>query len=360
MQSIVEQNFFLAVQAEKLETLGAPQITLQKFAPDNDLVFKAEVALVPSVTLPDLKNISVDSKPVVIEKKQIEETIENLRKLQPKEILKNGAATTTDKVVVGLEMFIDKVPVEGGQARNHQVYLSEPHYIPGFAEKLVGTTKGEVKEFNLKFPKEHYQKHLAGKDIDFKVTVNDVFTLEYPELNDEFAKTLGQKNLAELTELLTKNLTKEAERKEEQRFEAAILEQMIEKSTFGDLPEVLINSEKQKMFYELKHSLDEQGVGIEQYLADLKKTEKEIFDDFAEQAKKRSKAALLSRVIAKQENLSISPEELAEEIKLIRDSYPNNETVEQNLKRPEVLGTIHTTLLNKKVLHWLKEKIVTK
>ena len=358
MQSIVEQNFFKAIQAEKLETLGGPQITLQKFAPDNEVIFKAEVALVPSVALADLKKITIEKKPVVIEKKQIEETIENLRKLQPKEVLKEGTATTADKLIVGLEMFLDKVPVEGGQAKNHQVYLSEPHYIPGFAEQLVGASKGEIKEFNLKFPKEHYQKHLAGKDIDFKVTVNDVFALEYPELNDDFAKTLGQKNLTELTELLTKNLTKEAERKEDQRIEASILEQMIEKSMFGDLPEVLITSEKQKMFYELKHNLDEQGVSVENYLADLKKTEKEIFEDFADQAIKRSKAALLSRVIANEQKLEVTADELNEEIRLIREAYPKNETVEQNLKRAEVLDTLRTTLLNKKVLQWLKEKVI--
>ncbi len=358
MQSIVEQNFFAAVQAEKLETLGAPDISLQKFAPDNDLIFTAKVALLPTVTVADLKKIKIEKKPVTVEKKQIDDTLENLRKMQPKEILKTGIATTSDKVTVNLEMFLDKVPVDGGQAKNHQVYLSEPHYIPGFAEQLIGLKKDDTKEFKLKFPKEHYQKHLAGKDIDFKIKVNDVYEVIYPELNDEFAKALGQKSLADLTKILSDNLTKEAERKEDQRLEAAILEQMIEQSSFAELPEVLVDSEKQKMFYELKHSLDEQGISTEQYLKDLKKTEEQIFADFADQATKRAKAALLSRTIAKQQQLTVKPEELNEEIKLIKEAYPNNETVEQNLQRPEVLDTLRGTILNKKVIQWLKEQIL--
>ncbi len=358
MQSIVEQNFFAAVTAEKIETLGGPEISLQKFAPNNDLVFSAKVALLPAVKVADLKSIKVEKKPVTVEKKQIDDTLDNLRKMQPKEILKTGAATPTDKVVVGLEMFLDKVPVDGGQAKNHQVYLSEPHYIPGFAEKLIGLKKDDTKEFNLKFPKEHYQKHLAGKDIDFKVKVNDVYEVTYPKLNDDFAKSLGQKSLADLTTILSTNLTTEAERKEDQRVEADLLEQLIEKSTFAELPEVLIDSEKQKMFYELKHSLDEQGVTIEQYLKDLKKTEAEIFADFSDQALKRGKAALLSRTIAKDNNLSVTQAEMNEEVKLIKATYPNNDTVDQNLQRPEVLDTIRTTLLNKKVLGWLKEQIL--
>ncbi len=357
MQSIVESNFFKAVSEEKLDTIGMPQISLQKFAPGNELVFTASVALLPKVTIPDLATIKVESKPVAIEKKQVDETMENLRRMQGKEVVKSGIATKEDKVVVNMDMFIDKVPMEGGQAPNHQVYLSEPHYIPGFAEELVGLKKDDTKEFTLKFPKEHYQKHFAGKDVDFKIKVNEVYELTYPELNDDFAKALGQKSLETMVELLTANLTKEGQRKEDERFEIALLEQLIEKSSFEVIPEVLIDAEKNKMFYELKHNLDEQGIPVEKYLADMKKTEAEILADFTAQADKRAKAALISRQIALQNNIKIEPEEMNTELAAIRAAYPNNPQVEENLKRQEVVQTIATTLQNKKVIQWVKEQI---
>jgi trigger factor len=360
MQSIVEHAFYQIVRDEKLETIGMPQISLQKFAPGNDLVFKAEIALLPKVTLPDLATIKVEKKEVSVSEEQKNEVLENLRKMQRKEVVKDGESTKEDKLVIELNMFIDKVAVEGGFAKNHQVYLSEPHYIPGLAEKLVGLKKGDEKEFSLKFPKEHYQKHLAGKEVDFKIKVNEVFGLEYPELDDEFAKSLGQQSLQKLSELLTANVLKEEERKEEQRVEIAILDQIIEKSTFDEIPDVLIDAEKNKMFYELKNSLEEQGVSIEQYLKDLKKTQEEIYKDFAEQATKRSKAALVSRSLAKENNIKVEPKELEAEITLIKTSYPDNETIQENLKRPEVIDTIAVTIQNKKVLTWLKEKVVSK
>ena len=360
MQSIVEHAFYQIVRDEKLETIGMPQISLQKFAPGNDLVFKAEIALLPKVTLPDLATIKVEKKEVSVSEEQKNEVLENLRKMQRKEVVKDGESTKEDKLVIELNMFIDKVAVEGGFAKNHQVYLSEPHYIPGLAEKLVGLKKGDEKEFSLKFPKEHYQKHLAGKEVDFKIKVNEVFGLEYPELDDEFAKSLGQQSLQKLSELLTANVLKEEERKEEQRVEIAILDQIIEKSTFDEIPDVLIDAEKNKMFYELKNSLEEQGVSIEQYLKDLKKTQEEIYKDFAEQATKRSKAALVSRSLAKENNIKVEPKELEAEIALIKTSYPDNETIQENLKRPEVIDTIAVTIQNKKVLTWLKEKVVSK
>jgi trigger factor len=360
MQSIVEHAFYQIVKGEKLETIGMPQISLQKFAPGNDLVFKAEIALLPKVTLASLDAIKVEKKDVAVSKEQEAEVLENLRKMQRKEVLKTGESTKEDKLVVDLNMFIDKVAVEGGFAKNHQVYLSEPHYIPGLAEKLVGLKKDDEKEFTLKFPKEHYQKHLAGKEVDFKIKVNEVFQLEYPELDDEFAKTLGQQSLQKLTELLTANVLKEEERKEEQRVEIAILDQLIEKSTFEEIPDVLVDAEKNKMFYELKNSLDEQGIAIEQYLKDLKKTQDEILKDFTEQATKRAKAALVSRSLAKENDIKVEPKELDAEVTLIKTSYPDNETIQENLKRPEVIDTIAVTIQNKKVLAWLKEKVVSK
>ncbi len=357
MQSIVESNFFKAVSEEKLDTIGMPQISLQKFAPGNELVFTASVALLPKVTVPDLTTINVEGKPVTVSKEQIDETMENLRKMQGKEVIKAGSATKDDKVVVNMDMFIDKVPMEGGQAPNHQVYLSEPHYIPGFAEELVGLKKDDTKEFTLKFPKEHYQKHFAGKDVDFKVKVNEVYELSYPELNDEFAKALGQQSLEKMVELLTTNLTREGQRKEDERFEIALLEQLIEKSSFEVIPDVLIDAEKNKMFYELKHNLEEQGIPVEKYLADMKKTEAEILADFTAQADKRAKAALISRQIALQNNIKIEPDEMNKELDAIRAAYPNNPQVEENLKRQEVIQTIATTLQNKKVMQWVKEQV---
>ncbi len=358
MQSIVEKYFYQAVQAEKLQTIGMPQITIQKIAPGNDFIFKAVVALLPTVKLGDIKNIKVTKNPKHVDDKNVSEVLENLRKMQAKEVLKNGSATKDDKVLIKMEMFNNKVPVEGGQADKHAVYLSEQHYIPGLQEQLVGLKKDETKEFSLKFPDEHYQKHLAGKNIDFKIKINDVYELQYPEFNDDFAKRLGQENIGELKALLLENLTKEAERKDDQRIEAEILDALVNSSEFSDIPEVLVDTEKQKIFHELKHNLEKYGITMEKYLADLKKTEKQIFDDFAEQTNKRVKAALISRQVALDNHLHAEPKELEQEIELIKKTYPNDKTVEENIQKPEVKETIAVAVQNRKVIQWLKDQIL--
>ena len=327
-------------------------------APGNELIFKAVVALLPNVKLPDLKEIKVERTQKEVGTKEVDEVLNNLKKMQPKEEAKAGAATKEDKMTIDMDMFIEKVPIEGGQAKNHQVYLSEPHYIPGLAEALVGLKKDETKEFTLKFPKEHYQKHIAGKDVDFKIKVNEVFELTYPELDDTFAKALGQKSLEALKELLLANLKREEEKKEGERVEIAILDQMIEKSEFDEIPDVLIDSEKRKMFYELKSDLDRRGLTIEQYLQDIKKTQEQIFNEFTEGATKRAKAALVSRQVAMENEIKVEKADLDKEVAAIRQAYPNDSQVEENLKRAEVIDTIAATVQNRKVVELLKEKIL--
>ena len=112
------------------------------------------------------------------------------------------------------------------------------------------------------------------------------------------------------------------------------------------------------MFYELKHDLEHHGIEMEQYLLDVKKTEEQIFKDFQEQAQKRIKAALVSRQVAIEKEIKVEKEDLEKELALIRQTYGADEKIEENLKRPEVLETIVSTIQNKKVLEFLKNEVL--
>lgn len=360
LDNIVKATYFQAVTDEKVDTIGMPQINVEKMAPGNDIEYKATVALVPDVTLPDVKKIKVAYEVKDIDEKAVNETLDAVRGMHAKEVVKDGAATGTDKLVLDMDMSIDKVPVEGGQSKDYQVYLSEQHYVPGFNEQVEGMKKGETKEFTLDFPKNHFQKHLAGKIVEFKVTVKDVFERQLPELDDSMAKALGQDSVAALTDLVKKNMAEEARRKADQKSEIEILDKLIEKAKFSEIPEVLIDAERQKMFYELKGDLERNGVAIDQYLADIKKDEKQLFEEFKEQATKRAKAALVSRKIAEQEKMEVSEEELQAEIKMMETMYKDNPNYMENLKRPEVKNTIATAIQNRKVMQFLKAKILGK
>ncbi|HBB37845.1 MAG: Trigger factor [Candidatus Magasanikbacteria bacterium GW2011_GWD2_43_18] len=358
LEDIVKKTFFDAVKTEGLETIGMPKVSIEKVAPGNDIVFKAVVALMPSVKLPDIKKIKVKKDDATIDEKKIDETLEALRGMHATEVLKEGKAEGTDKLVLDMDMIIDNVPVDGGQAKDHHVYLSEDHYIPGFNKEVEGLKKGDTKEFSLDFPKTHYQKHLAGKKVDFKVTVKDVYERQLPELSDDMAKSLGQESIEKLKELIHNNMLQEAEQKVNQKAEIEILDAIIDKATFAPIPQVLIDAERQKMFYELQRDLEKNNIEISQYLADIKKTEEEIFNDFKIQAEKRAKAALVSRQVAMDQSIVISDEEIDAEITILEEMYKTKKEYLDNLKKPEVRDTIATSMQNRKVMEWLKEQVL--
>ncbi|MFH1947308.1 MAG: trigger factor [Candidatus Magasanikbacteria bacterium] len=357
LEQIVQESFYNTVKEEGIETIGMPKINIEKMAPGNDIVFVAVVALLPKVKLADLDKIKVKKETKEVDEKQVDETVDAIRGMHAVEVIKHGKADGTDKIVLDMEMFFEKVPVEGGQAKDHQVYLSEKHYIPGFNEQVAGLKKDEEKEFSLDFPKEHFQKHLAGKKIDFKVKVKDVYERQLPEISDDLAKKLGQESMEKLREIIKSNLVQEAENKAEQKLEIEILENLIDKSEFEAIPEVLIDAEKQKMFYELKADLERRGVSIEDYLVSVKKTQEEMNEGFKEQAIKRAKASLVSRQVATENKIVVEDKELDEEIKVMEAMYVGNEEYLEKLKRPEVRDTIAMTLQNRKVMVWLKERV---
>lgn len=358
LERIISSSYYQVVTADNLAVVGAPKIEVSKVAPNNDVVYTAEVALLPLVTLADLSIIKVTSAAKPVTEEKIKETLKALRGYQAKEIIKSGQAEKTDKVVINLNLFLDNVPVDGGQATNYQVYLDEEQYIPGFNEQILGLQKGEEKRFSLTFPKAHYQKNLAGKTVEFLIKILDVYERQLPELNDEFAEKIGQKTVAKLETLIRDNLETEAKKKADEQAEIEILERLIQTSTFGDLPEIMLEAERQKMFFELKRDLERQGLSIEKYLSDCEKDEKQLHEDFKDQAEKRVKAALLFRQIAIEEHLSPDQKEIDDELSFLRKSYKDNKEYLANLKREEVRDTITMHIQNRKVMQWLKAKVL--
>ncbi len=360
LEAIIRESFVAAVQEEKLETIGMPNIQIEKMAPGNEIVYKATVSLLPQVRVADFSSVTITKSEKSIDEKKIDETIQALRGMQANETAKTGPAQGTDKLIIDMNMTLDKVPVEGGVAKDYQVYLGEEHYVPGFNKELVGLTTGEEKMFSLVFPEGHYQKMLAGKNVEFSVKVKSVFERQLPEVNDEFAKKIGQPSLEELRNLIRKNLESEAKKKAEQETEIALFDALIEKSSFEEIPDVLLDAERQKMFFELKRDLESNGVSIEHYLQDIKKDEKQLFEDFKAQAEKRAKAALLSRTIAKTEGLAPTEDEITKEINFLKENYKDQPEYLENLKKPEVRDTIASMIQNRKVIAFLKEKILIK
>ncbi|MFA6533911.1 MAG: trigger factor [Patescibacteria group bacterium] len=361
LDAIIGKTLFAAMEQELkgAEITGQPQINLEKLVPGNPLVYKAVVTLVPEITLGDWQKIKVAKKEAKIDPKEIDKVLENLRQLRAKEEVKLGKLENGDKAVISFDGFLDRVALEGASAPEYPLVLGEKKFIPGFEEQLIGLSTGEEKEFEIRFPENYHQKNLVNKLVTFKVKVKESFRRVLPELNDDFAKALGgYDSLLKVKEGIESNLKQEAEEKESQRQEIAMLDELVKATKFSDLPESLVKAEAHRMVHELEHSIEGQGLKFEDYLTHIKKTEADLEKDFMVEGKKRVQTALITREIAKTEKLFASPEEIDHELEDLKKTYGQNPEAMENLASPSYRAYLANMLTNRKVIEFLKGKII--
>lgn len=360
LEPMIRTFYVRALLENNLETVGSPKIDVEKMALGNDLVFTTESTLMPQVTtLANFDSLCVEAKKIDVTKEDVEKTLKELQRFQTKEVRakKETSATKEHKIVVDMNIKKNGVSIEGGQGKGHGIYLNEPYYIPGFVEKVTGMKEDEQKNFDLAFPKEHYQKHLAGEQATFEVSLKEIYDLEPPALDDVFAKNLGQKDLESLKTLLKENLQKEQEQEEKLRQEKAILELLVEKSRFDELPDLLVNEEIQKMIEELQYHITQQGLDFQDYLTKMKKTLAELKLDFTQEAIKRIQVALILRHVAKTEHFSIETKKIDEEVEKQIQGQENEENKKQ-LSSAEYRNYLAVILKNRKVIDFLCKKMI--
>ena len=361
LDSIIRSSFVQAILDHKLDTVGSPKIDVETLAPGNDIVFTAEVTMMPKVErLADVKKLKVEAKPVEVKQEQIDLALKDLTRMQTKEIRgKEGEKVAeNDKIVVKMEMKKDGVAVEGGSSENHAIFLTEEYYIPGLKEQVVGLGEGETKTFALTFPEEHVQKHLAGSEVEFTITIKELYHLEPPALDDALATSLGVESFAKLTELISENLKREAEAEEEQRQEKEVLELLANKSRFEEIPDLLLNEEIHKMMSELQRAVTSQGADFDEYLKNIGKTLADMKIDFTPQALMRIKVALVMREVAEKEGIVADEKEVDAEIDKIAEQYKDNEEVRNQLFSAQYRDYTQQIIRNRNVIGYLKQAMV--
>lgn len=355
VDSAVRSAYVRAVKESGAQVIGEPEITIKVLAPGNPLSFTATAPTLPAITkLADYRTVRVPKKEPVVQETDVDRVLGEIQKMQTREAPVDRPAAGTDKVVLSVAMSRDNVPIEGGAAKHHELYLAEPYYIPGFADAVKGLKKGDKKDFTLTFPKEHYQKMLAGKAVDFSVDIESVIELTPPALDDAFAATLGQKSLGDLRMLLRKNLEAEAAMKEEQRQEIAALEALVEGSRFDDIPELMVNNETSRMVAEVEDNILRRGLVFDDYLASIKKSRAELALGFTPQAIRRVKTALVVREVGKKEQIEPTEKDIADEIARQISEYSSDAAAQAEIRKPEHADLVRTMLRNRKVVGFLR------
>jgi trigger factor len=357
----IDKNVDKAIRDNVTEQIvGQPQISLTKLAPDNPLEYKIVLTLLPEVKIGAYKDLKIKEAGVEVKDEEMKKLITQLREMRANEVISEAPVKDGDRVMLDIEIFLDKVPVDGGQGKNTAVIMGKNYVIPGFDKNIIGAKKDDVKEFSLPYPAEHYDKNLAGKLAEFRVKVKEVYSRVLPEVNDDFVKGFGLKSPEELKSNIKKSLAAEKEQEEMRKSEIAMLDKIIGSSTFGDIPEVLIKHETEVMLAELEHNVKSQGGKFDDYLTHLKKTKEQLALDMMPDAIKRVKVSLIVREVAKLEKISVDHEEIHKVIDDIAKQYKDNPTVLERVHGHAYHEYVENNLTGKKVMESLREWNVVK
>jgi len=312
-----------------INPVGQPSVSIVKMTADElELSFTAPVA--PEFKLGEYKGLDVKKKRVRVTEKEINEKLEQYQNEFAELVIKEGedaVAENGDTVTIDFEGFKDGVAFEGGKGENYPLELGSGSFIPGFEDQVVGMKVGETKDINVKFPEEYQAKDLAGADATFKVTVHEIKSKVLPKLDDELAKDVnidGVEDLEALKKHIKEQLKSSKEAEAEEAFNEEIIDKLIENTPF-EVPDAMVETEVQNIISEINANLQQQGLTLELYQQMTGQTMDQLKADVRDNAEKRVKYQLIVAEIVKAENIEVSDEELAEEIKNIATYYGREE-----------------------------------
>lgn len=304
----------------------------------------------PEVKLGKYKDLGVKKDKVTVSKDEVDHEIEHLREQFAELKLTDGKIKEGHIAVIDFEGFKDDVAFEGGKASNYSLTIGSGTFIPGFEEGLVGLVTGDEKELKLQFPENYQVEDLKGKDVMFKVKVNEVKERVLPELNEDFFKDLGMESVdteEKLRKEIEDNLKVSKEREAEEAYIIKTLETAISNAKF-ELPEEIVNDELDRIYKEFSSRLSMQGLDIENYLSVMKTTEEDLKKQMRPEAEKRVSYRLVVDEVAKKEKIEITKEEVENNIEKAIAKY--NVTKEELLKSIGGVESLEYDMKMKKAL----------
>ena len=342
LDKVLKDSTMKALDENKIKPAGQPKIDLKTFGEGKDLEYIISVTELPKVDIKFIENIKFDEYNVTIDQSETEKRIKEIAKNQKnfKDAPVDYKASKGDLVVFDYKATVDGKDFQGSEGKNTQLELGKDLFIKGFDNKLLEVKKNETKDVDVTLPENYPQKDLANKSAKFNCKIINIKKPSEIEVNDEFAKNLGAKDLNNLKELVSKQINDEYKNSLENLTKNEILRQL-EKFKVDQIPENLIEQEIKIL---------SQGMNEDE----AKKNQ----NKFEETAKKRIKLGLILNEFGEQNKIKVEEYEIKEEIQKQLRMMPGQEkmVMEYYQKNPSATASLRGTIYEDKILKLIKEK----
>ena len=323
LKKLIPDYYRKAIKDAGITPIDLPQVENVNLNKDAPLTFTAKIEIRPKFDIMPYESIEIEKKDVSIVKDEIDKVIEGLRnRLSTLENYEDGHVIEGgDFVVIDSEGFIDGKPLENGKVDGYLMEIGSKGFIQGFEEKIKGCKKGDSVEIKTNYPDTHQDnqnKELSGKEVVFKVNIKEVKKKILPNLDDEFAKDVGDiANFDELRKRIEEDLKAQKEAMNRESYRKDVLKKLVDSTSF-DVSPVMVEKELRYMLYNAKQQGQQYGKAISG------DEEEKLKKEYEPIAIERVKGFLILDVIAEKENISVSNEEVEAEIRRMAASMNQN------------------------------------
>jgi trigger factor len=352
LESLVPKFLEKELEKNDLRIVGQPDISDVHFHRGEPLRFKAEFEVFPQIELKEYQSLSVPYKDPQITDEDVAKRIEELRdqkadysNVDPRPIQDGDHAVISIESLSGTE----GAPVKQDEMMLH---VGAEDTLPAFTENLRGMSPGEEKDFDVTYPENYGQSKLAGRTIRFHAVVKGIRKKELPELNDEFAKDLGDfRTVDELRDALRKSMFAQRQNEAQQEAKNKLVEKLVEMHDFP-VPEAFIDRQVRNRVEQTLHSLAQEGIDSSKIQLDWQKLKSSQKD----KALGEVKASLLLSRIAERETIDATRDEVDKEIERVaRQQREPFAAVRLRFEKDGTLGRIASHIQTEKTLNFLFE-----
>ena len=342
LEKILKETSTKALEEKKIKVAGQPKLDLKSYGEGKNLNYTLEVDELPIIKLQSMENIKFTDYEINITEEEKNKRIEDIAKNQNnfKDKKENEIAENGDLVAFDYDATIENKNFEGGQSKNTQIILGKDLFIKGFDRYLLGVKKNQEKKVVIALPENYPKKEFANKEASFKCRILNIKRPEPIKIDNQFATTLGAKDLNDLKLLVTKQIQNQYKMNLDNLSKDNILNQL-EKLHEVDLPDNLIQQEI---------AIITQGLKKE----DVEKNKKQSETI----AKKRIKLGLILNELGEKNNLKVEEQELRNEIQKQVQSMPGQQKqiLEYYQKNPSATASLRGSVYEEKIINLIKQK----
>ena len=317
---LIQNGVISAIQENKINIVGSPQVDPPEITADAPYAFDATVEVYPEIADIDFKGLELKKTAYEVNDQEVDTQLKMLQKrlaerkaVEPARALQDG-----DFALVDYEGFKDGEPFEEtAKTENYTLKMGSGQISKDFDKAIEGMNAGETRSFQVVFPDDHYNDKLKGQTVDFTVTLNEVMEEILPDIDDEMAKKLGPfENLDGVKKAITDNLTEGYTKRTEQELNEQIFSALIEKTEF-EVPDAMVQMELEGILDEAERSFQSSNLDM----AQLGLTRESMSEKYRDTAEKQARRHLILGKIIEQESMTVSDEDLDKGFQDMADMY---------------------------------------